>query len=116
MGALSTPNPGGSFGGPSSPGAAGPSQDDFGPSQLAGSSPVSDAGMGADQDAQSDALSAVVTQVRVVEQALVGLAQQFPQAAPEIRTAVDAVRNVLKRIVSSPTDMEQAGQFPRSMA
>jgi len=69
---------------------------------------------GGNPDDQSNALSAVVTQVRTCEQVLLGLAQQFPAAVPEIRTAIEGVRNVLKRIVSSPSDMDQA--VPNSMA
>lgn len=113
MGPLNTPNP-------SSNGGM-----DFGPSQLAGGAPPDPGqspdmsgppvGIGQSPDAQSNALQAVVELVRGMEQGLTGLAQQFPTAAPEIRRAVDAVRAVLQRIVSSPgQDMEPPA--PQSLA
>ncbi len=92
---------------------------DFGPSQLAGMAPEPDmdegnSGVGGSPDAQSNALQAVVEQVRSMEQGLSGLAQLFPAAAPEIRRAVDAVRAVLQRIVSSPSQPEPPA--PTSLA
>lgn len=70
--------------------------------------------MGVNPDAQGNALTAVVEQVRGMEQQLQSLAQQFPAAAPEIRRATESVRAVLKRIVSSPSQPEPPA--PTSMA
>lgn len=80
--------------------------DSFSPSQLAGTQP--DAGQGQSPEAQSNAMSAIVGQIREIEQQLQAMAQQFPAAAPEIRAALDANRQVLKRIVSSPAMAEPA--------
>ena len=81
----------------------------FSPSQLAGSAPPSpDMGQGQSPDAQSNAMGAIVEQIRGIEQQYQAMAQQFPNVAPEIRAALDANRNVLKRIVSSPAMAEPA--------
>lgn len=112
MGSLSSPNPGGSGG-----------SGGFGPSQLAGPSASQAPGPGGSDspdtpgsspDSQANALQATVEQVRTIEQGMLSLAQQFPQAAPEVRRAVDAIRAVLQRIVSSPSQQEPPA--PQSLA
>lgn len=87
---------------------------DFSPSRMAG------AGDGGDGDSQSDpsaqsgsgnpspALSQVTGQIREMETSLLSLASQFPNASGEVRRAVEGIRNVLKRIVSSPGAQEPA--------
>jgi len=102
MGSLNTPSPG--------PGGGG----DFGPSQLAGPPASGQDGQpaqpnqdmsglpGNNMDSQGNALAVVVEQVRGMEQGLLSLSQQFPAANNEVRQAVDAIRAVLQRIVSSP--------------
>jgi hypothetical protein len=87
----------------------------FGPSQLAGDQsngqgqPDNGAGQldqpttpSSDPNSNAQALQVVVEQVRTMEQGMLGLAQQFPAAAPEVRRAVDSIRAVLQRIVSMP--------------
>ncbi len=68
----------------------------------------------ASPESQGNALGSVVEQVRGMEQGLLSLSQQFPAAAPEVRRAIEGVRAVLKRIVSSPTEAEPPA--PRSLA
>jgi hypothetical protein len=52
----------------------------------------------------------------MIEQSIVGLAQQFPTAAPEVRQAADAIRAVLQRIVSSPGSAGNEPASPQSLA
>src|SRR5438128_8975349 len=56
---------------------------------------------GATNDPQQ-ALSGAVQVIRAAEQSLVDLSKQFPQAAAEVRNARNAIRSILKKIVSSP--------------
>ncbi len=91
MGSINTPSPG--PGGPAGPPSTGQGQP---PDQDMSGLP------GNNMDSQSNALAVVVEQVRGMEQGLLALSQQFPSANTEIRQAVDSVRAVLQRIVSSP--------------
>lgn len=83
-------------------------QGDFSPSQMAGM----DQAQGQSQP-QGPSLPQATEQVRVIEQSLLSLAQQFPAAASDIRRAIEQVRNVAKRIVSQPGGQEP--QSPRSL-
>lgn len=84
-------------------------QGDFSPSQMAGADPSAQA----QAQPQGPSLSQATEQVRSLEQSLLSLAQQFPAAAQDIRKAIDAVRSVAKRIVSTPGMQEP--QSPRSL-
>ena len=81
-----------------------------GASRMAGAS--ADAPSGADgsqQSAQGDpqqALANAVSVIRQTEQSIVAISQQFPQASAEIRKAREAIRSVLKKIVSNPGGSE----------
>ena len=64
-----------------------------------------DAGAGGMPGATNDpeqALSGAVQVIRMAEQSLVDLSKQFPQAASEVRNARNAIRSILKKIVSNP--------------
>lgn len=85
-------------------------QGDFSPSQMAG---MDQAKAGGAPAPQGPSLPQATEQVRVIEQSLLALAQQFPAAASDIRRAIEQVRNVAKRIVSQPGQQEP--QSPRSL-
>lgn len=84
-------------------------QGDFSPSQMAGTDQAPAGG----QAPQGPSLPQATEQVRIIEQSLLSLSQQFPAAAPDIRRAIEQVRNVAKRIVSQPGGQEP--QSPRSL-
>lgn len=82
-------------------------QSSFSPSQMVG-----DPAQGQMQ-AQAPSLPQATEQIRICEQTLLGLAQQFPNVAPDVRRAIEAVRSVAKGIVSQP-GLEEP-QSPRSL-
>jgi hypothetical protein len=81
-------------------------QPDFSPSRLTGK------GVDPDQTQQPD-MKSVTERVRDIEQGVLSLAKEFPAVAPEVRRAVEGVRNVLKRILAQPGAQEP--QAPRSL-
>jgi len=99
--------------GPNSPGSSqdsgGGQGGDFSPSQMAGTD-----GQGQGQPPQGPSLTQATEVVRNIEQQLLSLAQQFSAVAPDVRRAIESVRNVAKRIVSQPGMQEP--QAPRSGA
>ncbi|HEX6826169.1 MAG TPA: hypothetical protein VF077_07615 [Nitrospiraceae bacterium] len=91
---------------PGAPGGATPPP--FGPAALAGQP---EAPVVADPaEMQRQTLQSAVQQVRRIEDAILALADQFPVAARDARNAQEAIRSMLKRIVSTPTgEVEPAG-------
>ena len=93
-GASSNFAPIGNMVGAGGPGSAGP----VGPS-------------GAPMPAQGDpqaALASVTSVISDIESQLTALGKSFPQAAPELRQAIQSVRAVMMRIVSNPGGAEPA--------
>lgn len=80
----------------------------YSPSQMAGQ----DAGQAQAPQAPSAAQATEV--IRNCEQALLALAQSFPNAAPDIRRAIEGIRNVARSIVTTPGGSEPPA--PRALA
>jgi hypothetical protein len=53
-------------------------------------------------------LQSAVMQIRQLEQGITSIAKQFPEASTEARQAVESVRALIRRIVSSPGQTEPA--------
>jgi len=47
-----------------------------------------------------------IQEIRSIETKLVGMAKQFPSAAPSFRKTVDALRSALRQIVANPGSPE----------
>ena len=53
-------------------------------------------------------LQSATMQIHQIEQSVTSVGRQFPQAANEVRMAVEAVRALARKIVSSPGQTEPA--------
>jgi hypothetical protein len=68
------------------------------PSRMAGVNPTA---ASPEAHPMQGAVTSVIERVRSMESDLQTISQSHPQATPECRKAVDALRNVLKKVVSS---------------
>lgn len=91
------------------PTAADPNNQDAsygGAARMAGDYPDDGSGQsssinGGEADPQA-ALAGIVQMIRSIDETLVGISEQFPQASQELRNARSAVQSVMKKIVSEP--------------